>query len=114
MQIRLEIQAFSFFYSVVRIKLNKQKTRRPGPAGFGNFPLRSTLRELEAFAGAGLAVFFALAGARVAREEAFRFQRGAQVGVELQQRAGNPVARRAGLAVRAAAGDIRSEGRRVG
>src|ERR1035441_9770369 len=68
---------------------SKKKTRRPGPAGFGNFPLRSTLRELEAFAGAGLAVFLALAGARVAREETFRLECGAQVGVELQQRAGN-------------------------
>src|ERR1019366_7434146 len=45
---------------------------------------------------------------------AFRLERGAQVGVELQQRAGNAVAGRAGLDVRGVAGDITAHARLFG
>src|SRR5690242_15834893 len=83
-------------------------------SGLINFPMRLTLRELEAFAGAGLAVFLAFAGARIARKHAFRLQRRAQIGVKFQQRTGDAVARGAGLAVRTAAGDIHVDVQLVG
>ena len=68
--------------------------------------MRSTFRELETFARAGLAVFLAFLHARIAREEALGFQCAPQGRVKLQQRPGNAVANRAGLAVGTAAGDI--------
>src|SRR5215472_18846295 len=62
--------------------------------------------ELEALACALLSILLAFFGAGIAREEAFYLQFLAQLGVELQQRTGNPHLERAGLAVHAAARDI--------
>src|SRR5687767_10079419 len=65
----------------------------------------SALGELEAGAGALLAVLLALLHARVAREEAGLLESLAQLEVVHLQRTGDPVADRAGLAARAAAVD---------
>ena len=65
--------------------------------------MRSTFRELEAFARAGLAVFFAFAFARVAGQQTLGLEGGAQIRVKFEERAGNAMADRAGLAVGAAA-----------
>src|SRR5215213_3982622 len=63
-------------------------------------------RELEALARALLAVLLAFLGAGVAGDEAGVLERGAEVGVELHQRARDAVAHGAGLAGRAAARDV--------
>src|SRR5262249_1660755 len=83
-----------------------KKPRRPSPAGFCNTWVGSTLRELEALARTRLAVLLALFHARIAREEALGLEGGTQVGVGLDEGARDPVADGAGLAGRAAAGDI--------
>src|SRR5438067_5522869 len=62
------------------------------------------LAELEALAGALLPVLLALFAARIAREQAFALQLFAQLGVELDERAGNAQLHRACLSVHAAAG----------
>src|SRR5437588_12054326 len=62
------------------------------------------LAELEALAGALLPVLLALFAARIAREQAFALQLLAQLGIELDERAGNAQLHRACLAVHAAAG----------
>src|SRR5208282_5923025 len=86
--------------------LPKQKS----PAGFASgawkFPARLTFRVLEPFARARLAVFLALFHARIAREQALGLERATQRGIGPNQRPGNPMPHRAGLSVRAAAGDI--------
>src|ERR1019366_7283336 len=84
----------------------QQKTPPDWTSGAWKFPVRSTFRELETFARARLAVFLALFHARIAREEALGLQRPPQVRVELQQRPGDAVPHRAGLAVRPAAADV--------
>src|SRR6185312_3806527 len=75
-------------------------------SGFCKIPVRLTFAELETFASARLAVFFALFHTRIARQQAFRLQRRTQSCVREQQRAGDAVANRASLARRAAAGDV--------
>src|SRR6202034_356129 len=85
--------------------VHKQKTRRRGPAGLKSSK-QSTFRELETLARTRLAVFFAFTGARIARQQTFRFQRRAEVRIKLDQRAGEAVADSIRLAVRAATGDI--------
>src|SRR5437763_7450047 len=71
-------------------------------------PLTNALafRELEALARALLPVLLALLGAGVARHQPGALERGAQVGVELHERARDAVAHRAGLARRASARDV--------
>src|SRR5947207_2254660 len=65
-----------------------------------------TLRELEAFAGARLAVLLALLLARVAREQTVGLQRSAQRGFRELQCPGDAMTDRAGLPVGAAAADV--------
>src|SRR6188472_3441603 len=65
-----------------------------------------SLRKLEAFAGALLAVLLAFLDARVARNQARAFERRSQIGVRLEQRARDAVANSACLSRRAAAGDV--------
>src|SRR5437588_2499545 len=62
------------------------------------------LAELEALAGALLPVLLALFAARIAREQAFTLQLLAQLGIELDEGAGNTQLHRACLAVHAPAG----------
>ena len=98
-----------FYYRTAletRRKIFNKKPRRIEPSGAWKFPVRSTLRELETFARARLAVFLALFHARIAREQALGLQRAPQGRVKLQQRPGNAMPHRAGLAVRPAAADI--------
>src|ERR1700730_17100041 len=61
------------------------------------------LRELEASARFGLAVFLALDHARVAGDEAAALENGAQLGFVADQRLGYAVAHRAGLTRKSAA-----------
>src|SRR6185312_8303839 len=75
-------------------------------SGFCKIPVRLTFAELETFASARLAVLFALFHTRIAGQQTFRFQRRTKSCVREQQRAGNTMAHRAGLACRTAAGDI--------
>ena len=58
--------------------------------------------ELEALAGAGLAILLALALARVAGEQAFSLERGTKGDVHGEQRAGDAVTDGTSLAIRAA------------
>src|SRR5512135_80184 len=67
------------------------------------------LRELEPGAGAALTVLLALLHARVAREEAGLLECPAELAVEEAERAGDPVADRAGLARAPAALDERDD-----
>ena len=69
----------------------KLKTKNPAgkPAGFAKAILSLAFAELEVLARAGLAGFFALAHAGVAMQQALGFEGGAQLGVVLQQRAGD-------------------------
>src|SRR5437764_4810716 len=71
-------------------------------------PLTNALafRELEALARALLSVLLALFGARVARDESRVLERGAQIRVELHERARDAVAHGTGLACGAAARDV--------
>src|SRR5438045_9713703 len=68
-------------------------------------PTRLPFTELEALARALLPVLLALLDARVARQEAFLLQLRPELGVVLDERAGDAQAQRAGLAGDAAAGD---------
>jgi len=65
-----------------------------------------TLAELETLASAGLAVLLAFFHTRIAREEPFRLQDGAEVGVQGEQRPGDAMANRADLARGAPAANI--------
>ena len=85
--------------------------------------MRLPLAVLEAFARARLTVLLALSHARIARQQAFGFQRGPQIGVHGQQRAGDAVADGARLPIGPATahGDLRvkfvgraSHGQRLG
>src|SRR5262245_34533882 len=67
------------------------------------------LRELEAAAGLRLAVFLALDGTAVAREEAAFLQHGAQAGFVIGQRLRNSVTNSTCLAGKAAADDGRDD-----
>src|SRR5581483_2518088 len=71
-----------------------------------NFGGESTLRELEAFAGARLAGLLAFLFARVALEVSGFLEGGPELGVELLQGAGDAVGHGDSLAAVAAAGDI--------
>src|SRR5438093_13513224 len=64
---------------------------------------RLTLAELRRLAGLVQAGLLALHDARVAREEAGALQGHTELGVELDERAGDPVPHRSGLAARTAA-----------
>src|SRR5580765_5074583 len=75
----------------------------PGAQCPGGLESVLPLRELEALAGAGLSVLLALLHPRVAGEEAFLAQRGAQRLVDLDEGAGDAEANRAGLARQPAA-----------
>jgi hypothetical protein len=66
----------------------------------------STFAILEAFAGAGLAVFFAFPFAGIAGQQALGLEGGAQIDIALGQGAGDAVPDSAGLAVGAAALDV--------
>src|SRR5690348_8772860 len=66
-------------------------------------PAGSALRELEAASGLGLAVFLALDHATVAREKALRLQRRTKPRLVIEQRLGDAMPHRAGLAREAAA-----------
>src|SRR4051812_13211772 len=74
---------------------------------FRHDPLRPlvilSLAILESLPGARLTVFLALSHARVAREQAVRFERGPEIKIHLEQRAGNAVPDSASLAERPAA-----------
>ena len=61
---------------------------------------------METFARARLAVLLALFHARITGQETLRLERGPEVGVELEQRAGDAVADRSRLAGMPAAVDI--------
>src|SRR5438045_4987848 len=69
---------------------------------FRHDPLRPlvilSLAILESLPGARLTVFLALSHARVAREQAVRFERGPEIKIHLEQRAGNAVPDSASLA----------------
>src|SRR6478609_2938728 len=67
---------------------------------------RLTLGELEALAGAGLAGLLALFLAGVTGEVTGLLEGNAELGIELQQGAGDAVGNRTGLAADAAAGDV--------
>src|SRR5436190_24253880 len=75
-------------------------------SGFCNIPVRLTFAELETFASARLAVFFALTHTRIAGQQAFRLQRRTKSCVREQQRARNAVTHCTGLARRPAAADV--------
>src|SRR5215212_1751263 len=78
----------------------------PSPIYHRPFTNALAFRELEPLARALLAVLLALLGPRVARDEARVLQGGAQVCVELHERARDAVAHRARLTRRAAARDV--------
>src|SRR6185437_8833941 len=85
---------------------NNKKPADHSASGFCKIPVRLTFAELETFASARLAVFFALFHTRIACQQAFSLQGRAKSRVREQQRAGNTMAHRAGLARGAAAGDV--------
>src|ERR1700722_7109473 len=107
MRRRLRLSSISFLPFFYRIK-TFLKTKNPaGLIQQGlKIPKRLTFRELEALARTRLAIFFAFAHARIACEQSFSLQRRTQRGVEFDQRAGNAVTNRVGLAVRPAARDV--------
>src|SRR6478609_2260838 len=70
---------------------------------------RLTLGELEALAGAGLAGLLALFFAGVTGEVTGLLQGDAELGIELQQRAGDAMGHGARLAADAATGDIHKD-----
>src|ERR1700754_4484265 len=84
----------------VACRLKQSAIRNPHSA------IGLAFRELEALARALLAVLLALLGARVARHQARVLERGAEVCVELHERARDAVAHRARLARGAAARDV--------
>src|SRR5438093_11757683 len=96
------------------MKTARRTCRRTTDAGrFDRFPgavmragSRLPLRELEPLAGAGPAVLLALHHARVASEKAGLLQRGAEVGVQLGERAADAVPDGACLAGEPAAADV--------
>ena len=65
-----------------------------------------SLGELEAFARAGLPRFLALFHARIASEQSIRFERCAQIGIGLEESAGNGEPSGPGLPGHAPAGRI--------
>ena len=83
----------------------------PGSAGVGKvkaekkapLTLRLAFGELEAFTGSLLTVLLSLMCARVAREKTELLELTAQFGIELEQCAGNAMARRPGLTANSAA-----------
>jgi len=68
------------------------------PADRLGFPAQLTLRVLESFASARLAVFLALAHTRIASEQAVGLEGRAQIGVRNEERPRDAVPDRAGLA----------------
>src|SRR5689334_15113686 len=83
-----------------------------GPAEAGHDSL--TFTELEALACARHPVLLAFLGARVARQQAFAFERLAQIAVVFDQRPGDAEPHGAGLAGDAAASDRRQDVELVG
>src|SRR5207247_1400093 len=69
-------------------------------------PSRLAFAVLESFARARLAVLFAFLHAWIAREQAVRLQRGAQIRIDEQQRSRDTMPDRASLAGEAAAGHV--------
>src|SRR6185437_9506571 len=85
---------------------NPQKERAPRRTPLIEntpMPAGSALRELEATSGLGLAVFLALDDAAIARQEALRLERRPQTWLVIEQRLGDAVTHRAGLARETAA-----------
>jgi hypothetical protein len=93
-----DIETSSPHSATLQIHFLNYKTKNPAgrPAGFANKQIL-TLAELETFARAGLAVFFALLHARVAGQQSFGFQIRAIVNVGFEQRAGNSMPHRSSL-----------------
>src|SRR6266568_2366888 len=79
--------------------LTEHKKTPPAIAsGACKFRLELTFAVLESFASARLAVFLALAHARIASEKSVRLERRTQIGVGNKERARDAVPDRAGLA----------------
>src|SRR5437762_299966 len=74
--------------------------------GACNFRLKSTFAVLESFASARLAVFLALAHARVAGEQAVGFESRTQIGIGHEERPRDAVPDRASLAGGTTAADV--------
>ena len=75
---------------------------------------RLALRELEAFTSTGLAVLLTLAHTGIAGEKAFSLEQGAEIRVAGDERAGDTVSNRDGLAGGSAAADVDPEVKSAG
>src|SRR5437588_7997870 len=86
--------------------MRNKKTPPDSTSGARKSGVASAFAVLKAFAGARLAVFLALAHARIASEQAVGLERRTEIGVGDEQRARDSVPHGDGLACGAAAADV--------